>query len=341
MLKPNDVVDIILPGTSCTFEEIKKIKNYVKKIGLCPNIFLEKETVIKKAIAHEFASIAAETRFAQLKKAIENKDSKIIWCARGGYGSAELLPFLMKMQKPKQQKIFIGFSDISSINIFLIKQWNWKVISAPVLTQLALNKVSEKSKKAISDLLFGKTKELKYSINITHPTPVILEPGVQGSREFADKLTRSSALQAKDDGVIKNHGAIIVGGCISVISAHFGTKNQIDWNGKILFLEDEGEDGERLDRYFFQLVTIMSEQKKYPAAIVLGNFLEANPHGTPKAKNIEMAIAKFASNLAEKKLPIPLFVEKTKCLGHSKNMMPLILGAKTKITSDNFLIQTL
>jgi muramoyltetrapeptide carboxypeptidase len=304
MLKKNDVVDIIFPGTACTADEIKKIKDCVKKLGLIPNIFLEKEVTLKKAATHEFPSIKAETRFEQLKKSIENSDSKIIWCARGGYGSAELLPFLLKMKKPKQQKIFIGFSDISSLNIFLIQQWNWQVISAPVLTQIAFDKVSEKSKKAIADLLFG---------------PLTLRYSVIGS------------------SIKKSISATIIGGCISVISAHFGTKNQIDWNKKILFLEDEGEDGERLDRYFFQLVTIMSEQKKYPVAIVLGNFLEANPHGTPKAKNIEMAIAKFAQNLAEKKIKIPLFQEKTKCLGHSKNMLPLVLGAKAKITSNNLI----
>lgn len=303
MLKKNDIVDIVSPGTACTSDEIQKIKNYVKKIGLTPRIFLEKETAIKKSQSHEFASIAAETRFAQLKKSIES-DAKIIWCTRGGYGSAEILPFLMKMKKPKQEKIFIGFSDITSLNIFLIQQWNWKVISAPMLIQLALATVSKNSEKAILDLIFSKTKELKYKLT--------------------QLTTYNLQLTTK-----------LIGGCLSVIAGNFGTKNQIDWNKKILFLEDEGEDGERLDRYFNQIVTIIEETKKTPAAIVLGNFLEANPHGTPKAKNIEIAIAKFAKKLGK----IPLFREKTNCLGHSKNSAPLALGAEAKISADNFLIQ--
>lgn len=300
MLSKKAIIDIVSPGTACTSEEISKIKNYVKKIGLTPRIFLEKETSIKKSIAHEFPSIAASTRFEQLKKSIESTDSKIIWCTRGGYGSAEILEFLRKMKKPKTPKIFIGFSDISSLNIFLTQEWNWKVISGPMLVQLALETVSKKSEKAILDLLFGKTKELKYKISGGKPL-----------------------------------SGIVVGGCISVISGHFGTKNQIDWNNKILFLEDEGEDGERLDRYFHQISEIIRESGKKPKAVLLGNFLEANPHGTPKAKNIEMAIKLFAKKLGK----IPLFEEKTKSLGHSKNTLPLILGAEAKITSDNFLVQ--
>jgi muramoyltetrapeptide carboxypeptidase len=308
MLKKNDVVDIISPGTACTLDEIKKIKNFVKKIGLTSNIFLEKETTLKKPASHEFPSFTASQRFEQFKKAAENPKSKIIWCTRGGYGSAEILPFLKSLKKPKQQKIFIGFSDISSLNKFLIEEWNWQVVSAPMLAQIILNKVSEKSTKAISDFIFGKTAELKYGLN--------------SLTTYDSRLTTQTT-----------------GGCLSVLAGHFGTKNQIDWSGKILFLEDEGEDGERLDRYFNQIISIMLEEKKYPAAILLGNFLQANPHGTPKAKNIEMAIKKFTENLTEKKLKIPVFEEKTKCLGHSKNMMPLVLGAEARITADQFLVQ--
>jgi len=302
MLRKNDLIDIISPGTACTRDELEKIKNYVKKIGLTPRIFLEKETRISKNLTHEFPAIKAETRFEQLKKSIESKDSKIIWCTRGGYGSAEILPLLQKMKKPKIPKIFIGFSDISVLNTFLIQQWNWQVISAPMMIQLACGTVSKKSEKGILDLIFGKTKELRYSLTT-------------GGHQLT---------------------GLIVGGCISVLTNNFGTENQLDWEKKILFLEDEGEDGERLDRYFHQIVTITKEKKKKPRAVVLGNFLKANPHGTPEAKNIEIAIKKFTEKLAG---IAPVFQEKTKCLGHSKNMLPLLLGVKAEITADGFLIQ--
>lgn len=307
-LKKNDVVDVVFLGTAGTFDEVKKIKNFVKKIGLTPNIFLEKETTLKKSISHEFPSFKASHRFEQFKKSVES-DSKIIWCARGGYGSAELLPFLVKMKKPKIPKIFIGFSDISSLNNFLLEEWGWKIVSAPMLAQIALNKVTEKSAKAIVDFIFGKKTELKYSLNLIS----------------SEK---------------KSVNAIIVGGCVSVLAGQFGTKNQINWQDKILFLEDEGEDGERLDRYFYQIVQIISQQKKIPKAIVLGNFLEANPHGTPKGKNIEMAIKKFAEKLLEAGLEIPLWQEKSKSLGHSRSMLPLVLGAEVKISVDGILTQS-
>jgi muramoyltetrapeptide carboxypeptidase len=303
-IKKNDVVDIISPATACTLDDIKKIKNLIKEMGLIPNVFLEKETALKKPASNGFPSSKASQRFEQFKKAVENSQSKIIWCSRGGYGSAEILPFLKTLKKPKTPKIFIGFSDITSLNKFLIEEWNWQVLSAPMLAQIALSKVSETSKKTIFDLIFGKKTELKYALkNLNNSKSAI--------------------------------NGMIVGGCISVLAGHFGTKNQIDWNNKILFLEDIGEGGEKLDRYFNQITRIISEQKKSPLAIVLGNFLEPNLYASPAEKNIEIAIKKFTENNPK----IPFFTEKSKRLGHSKDMLPLILGSEAKITRDNFLIQ--
>ncbi len=304
-----DLVDILFPGTAASFDEAKKIKNFINKIKLTPRIFYEKEQLLRKPVAHEFPSFSAFQRFEQLKETVESNDSRLIWCGQGGYGSAEIIPFLQKMKKPKKQKIFIGFSDISSLNKILIEEWKWHVVSAPMLAQIVRNKVSQKSIETIVDFIFGKKKELRYKLNILN--------------QYATEDMLS---------------APVTGGCASVLAGSFGTKNQLDWHNKILFLEDEGEDGERLDRYFYQLVQIIAEQKKYPRAILLGNFMEANPHGTPKGKNIRIAIKKLAEKLAEKNLRIPLFEEKTKCLGHSKNMMPLLLGAEAKI-AEGVLVQ--
>jgi muramoyltetrapeptide carboxypeptidase len=302
MLKKNQLIDVVSIASPCDSAQIVKIKNFLLKNCLKAQIFLEKETAVKSLPNHEFAIIDAEIRFQQLKKAI-NSNSKIIWCARGGYGSAEILPFLQKMTKPKTEKIFIGFSDIASINLFLMQNWNWQTITAPVLLQLVENKVSKKSQKAILDLIFGKTEELKYKLKNLSKKQLDLE-------------------------------AKITGGCVSVIAGNFATKNQINWHNKILFLEDEGEDGERLDRYFYQIATIIKESKKKPKAILLGNFLQANLHGTPRAKNILIAIEKLVKNLPE----IAIYQEIGGHLGHSFEMLPLILNKNCKI-KNNILTQ--
>ena len=306
-IQEGDLVEIISPATACHLDEITQIKKFIKKINLEPTIFLEEETTLENAVNHEFSSFSAHVRSEQFRKAAENPDSKIIWCSRGGYGSAEILPYLQKLKKPKKQKLFIGFSDISSLNNFLTQEWGWNIISAPMLTQITSKSVSDKSIRSIIDFIFGKTPKLEYQLNALIPAKTSINEE-------------------------------IIGGCISVLAGQFGTKNQINWHNKILFLEDEGEDGERLDRYFQQILSIIYDQKTYPKAILLGNFLESNPHGTPKEKNITIAIERFSKNLAHQFPEIALFEENSKSLGHSKNMMPLVLGNKA-IISNNFLVQ--
>jgi muramoyltetrapeptide carboxypeptidase len=306
-MQNNNIVDVISLGTPCSRVEIQAIKNFLTLHNFRANIFLEEQTTIANKLNHEFPIIDPKYRFMQLSQALENPNSQIIWCSRGGYGSAEVVDYLYSMNRPNLNKIFIGFSDISSINIFLEKNWQYPTITAPTLIQCAYEMVSVES---IAEIL---------SV-------------VKGNKNFVTyQLTNLSNFEF---GEITG---ILTGGCISVLTGNFATKNQIDWHNKILFLEDEGEDGERLDRYFHQISTMIKETHNKPVAIILGNFLQSNPHGSPKADNIEIAIARFVHKLVD----IPIFQDKNFYLGHSFEMKPISIGLVAKINKENIFNQRL
>lgn len=302
-MKP--IIDIVSPSMACSLTELDQIKQYLFGFNLCSNIFIEHKNNLDSKISGygniefsgEFAAINPDTRFEQFRLAVENNNSQIIWCSRGGYGCAEIIPFLRQMPKPKYKKMVIGFSDITSLGIFLNQEWGWPLIQAPTLMQIINNQVLESSKQAILDLVLTQKADFCY--------------------------------QVESINIDNNHKieAQIVGGCISVISGNFGTKNQINWQDKILFLEDEGEAGERLDRYFYQITSIIKENNQKPKAILLGNFSQSNSHGSPQDQEIQIAIKR----LIMRNQDIPIFIEKNGCLGHSKNMMPLITGHEARI----------
>lgn len=301
----NNLIDIVMPATPCSRAEVKAMKEFLTLHNFRANIFLEEQTTIAHKNSHEFSTINPKYRFEQLHHALENPNSQIIWCARGGYGSSEIIEYLYSINRPKKNKIFIGFSDITSINIFLNQQWQYPSLTAPVLIQCAYDMVSVESINTVIDLIKGNKTSVSYQLT---------------------NLKNHNFSQIKGE---------LVGGCVSVISGNFGCKNQLNWHNKILFLEDEGEDGERLDRYFHQIATIIKETHQRPLAIVLGNFMQGNPHGSPKRENIEIAIARFS----EKTVDIPLFQEQSFCLGHSFNMLPLAIGHLSTITNQNILKQ--
>lgn len=296
-IKRSDIVDIIFPATSCSKSEVEAIKNYVQnQLNLTPRIELEKDLILnEESLKNEFPRNDAAFRFNQLKKAIKNDDSKIIWCARGGYCSGDLLPFLERENIDLDGKILIGFSDIVSLTSY----FKSPTLCAPVLIQLASKNIEQSSEQSLIDLLFNKSKSLTYDL--------------------------------KSLGYKKDVESEIVGGCISVLVGHFGGKYQINFANKILFLEDEGESGERLDRYFRQIIELILKTNQKPQAILLGNFLQANTHGTPKEKNIKIAIERFLQKIEDFSFEIPVYQNDN--LGHSNKMLPLILGKKVAISN--------
>ena len=299
-------VDIISPGSAIDFAELKAIENFLKGAGFLCDFSSKNKLLLDKKTNHEFSSFSAKERFLQLQDAIYNDKSDVIWCAKGGYGSIELVAFLENLKKPKKEKLFIGFSDITIFNKALIEKLGWKVIIAPMLSQIIQKTVEPEAIKTITDLALGKIKNFEYNLECLLGT----DKKIQG---------------------------IIDGGCLSVLASQFGTKNQIDFKNKILFLEDEGESGERIDRCFSQILQIITETKNYPKAILLGNFFQENVHGNIKQFNIETAISRLVERVKLLNKDIAIFRDVEGHFGHSKKMRPLILGLESQIINSTLL----
>ncbi len=321
-------ISIVFPSSPCKPGEALAIKELLEKNRLKAKFFLEEKTSIlfgksaaknqiKKQIPEtkEFFLCNAQDRFEQLKEALFCEDSKIIWCGRGGYGSADLLPFLAKLKKPAKTKLIIGFSDITAIATFFIQNWNWPVLNAPMPTQVVNGLVSKTSQQEVFKIISKGKSVLTYKIKLL-------------SR--SQNLSKTSKIDKNQTA--ENLEATLVGGCLSVLANNFGTNNQLNWEDKILFLEDVDETGERLDRCFNQISRIINETGRKPKAILLGNFHQGIQEKSQLAKNIDVAILRFVDSVQNL---FPVFQEVSGCLGHSFEMKPLMTGFKTKIIKIN------
>jgi muramoyltetrapeptide carboxypeptidase len=295
-LQKGDLVDVISPASPVTKEEIDEIAQFLDKKGLKMRFFYEKELVLAQKPKNSFP-LDAKARFLQLKKALNSGDSKAIWCVRGGYGSADLIPFLQNEPKITQNKLFIGFSDITALGIFLQQNWGWKIIYGPMIAQLANGKKLTKSaENAIFSLVFGeKSSNLHYNLQ---------------NSDFSQKISGT-----------------LVGGCLSVLMQSFGTSYEIDFADKILLLEDVGEDGQKTERRFEQLLQIMAHKNSYPKAVLLGNFCQYMNKKSQK-DDILQAIEIFKQKSGNK---FTIFEDKKKYFGHAKNMRPLLIGEECSL----------
>lgn len=265
-LKKGDIVDIIAPGYRSPSEQVQSGLEHLKSWGLVPRA---PKNLIQKHFLHANTD---ENRFGFLKAALESKDSHVIWCTRGGYGSNRLLPYLAKMKKPKTQKLLIGLSDVTSLHTFFSQEWGWPSLHACVLDRLGRGDLPKALEKELHDVLFGKRDELKFS-----------------------KLKPLNAAAEN----IKSIKAPIVGGNLTVLQSSLGTPFEVQTDGKFLFIEDLAERGYRIDRMLEQFR--QAGLFKNCRGILLGHFIGGEEPATGK-NNFKQVFARWATDLK-----IPLF----------------------------------
>jgi muramoyltetrapeptide carboxypeptidase len=223
-LKRGDIVDIIAPASACSRSELQGGVRFLKKMGLVPRLSKK----IFAPGAKIFAQSDAE-RLAQLVKALKAKDSKAIWCVRGGYGSLRLLPALAKVKRPALCKLLIGYSDITTLHVFLQAEWKWPTLHGPLLDRFGRGDNLPQETAETFGLLFGERENIVFKN---------LKP-----------LNRA----ARKSGKIKGS---VIGGNLATLQSSLGTPWQVLPSGHFVFLEDTGERPHRLDRMLAQLVQV-------------------------------------------------------------------------------------
>lgn len=238
-LNIGDSIDIIAPASHAHQDKLVKGSEWLHSLGFKTRI---QEGMISP---DAFFAAALDVQFEHLKEAIYS-DSKAIWCLRGGYGSMRLIPKLMKLRPPKKPKLFVGFSDITSLHLFFNQVWNWPTLHGRTISQLSLELEKTPDRKELRDLLFGDIDEVCFKN---------LKPLNEAAKENME-------LRSK-----------VVGGNLRMVQSSLGTKIQIDTKGKILFLEDVAERGYSIDRMLEQMVQAKLIDKGLKA-LVFGDFTE-------------------------------------------------------------------
>lgn len=293
-LKKTDLVEIISPASGCTRERIKNGVAALSKWGLSTRVWMIEDN------AHPFHSDADEYRLFSLVESLKRSESKVLWAQRGGYGAQRLIPALLKMKKPKFEKIFIGYSDMTILHLFFNQRWGWKTIHGPMLSTFSNKDFQKKDLEELKNLLF-KGKKFSFKTRI-HPL--------------------NECALTKGNKKIKGE---LLGGNLSVFEQAIGTKIHPKTSGKILFFEDVGERGYRLDRMLNHL-----EQAGIfdgVAAVIFGEFSDGQEKNGDDYT--DFSLVRFAEN---KKFPVYELLE----FGHGKRNRPLVIGGKYEILKNQF-----
>ena len=194
-------------------------------------------------------------RAADIMAMFADRRVRAIFCFRGGYGTARLLPLLDYAVIRANPKIFVGYSDITSLHCAFLVKAGLVSFHGPMLN---------------SDLINEKIPECTLSGFLR----TLMQPVAAGSIcQGYDKKTVEVIRRGRAAGEL-------LGGNISILCTTLGTPYQPSFKNKILFFEDLDEVPYRFDRMLTHLLN--AEVLQQVAGIAIGinkNCID------PKAKN--------------------------------------------------------
>ena len=218
-----------------------------------------------------------------------------IFCTRGGYGSARLMPYLDFPRISKSEKLFLGFSDISTLHLAL-NHCDLPTFHGPMGITLHYDR-EEWVYKSLRDMVFGNVNSLQ-----EFPGGEVIVPGT-------------------GEG-------ILTGGCLCLLCDSLATSYPIHGEGKIILLEDVDENPHRIDAMLTHLLN--SGVFRHARGIVVGEMTRTDDRmdetiGARPWRDI--VIDRLGS------LGLPLILNYP--IGHAKNMLTLPLGVKARLDAED------
>jgi muramoyltetrapeptide carboxypeptidase len=160
-----------------------------------------------------------EQRASDLRALLARPELGAIWFARGGYGTARLLPYVPWPTLRRDPKLLVGYSDLTALFNAVVDRTPAICLYGPVVTELGDPDAWDAG--SLRALLAGRT------VTIRAGRRRVLVGGRAEGR--------------------------LLGGNLSVLTHLLGTPYEPDLRGAILFLEEVGEQTYRVDRMLTQL----------------------------------------------------------------------------------------
>jgi muramoyltetrapeptide carboxypeptidase len=241
-----------------------------------------------------FAS-SANARHSEFLNALADPASNAVIATRGGYGSVYLLEHGLPKSLPV--KPIVGFSDLTTLQIYLWQKHRWTGFYGPMLA-------------AGLDRGAG-------------------APGGYDEESFRNALTKTSGTWTIPlQGEILQGGSaegIVLGGAMTLFEAAIATPWELDTDGTILILEDRAMKPYQIDRVLMHLKHAGKLSKI--RGLVLGDFPDCEPPvaGSPSVRDV------CARILAPLGIPILYGAP----IGHTaRSILTIPLGVRARLNAE-------
>ncbi len=287
-LRPGDRIEMVSPASPVDAEKVQRAKGLLEAEGY---------RVTFGAHAFDRTDYLAgtdEDRASDLQAAFEDQDVAAVLCTRGGYGAARLLPSLDVAAMAASRKLFLGFSDISTLHLALNAQ-GLATVHAPMALSLSVDR---------EPWVVESFKEV-----------------LKGGDPIAEGAPRGETVVGG-----RGRGAV-TGGCLCLLTDSLATRFPLDPGGKILLIEDVDENPHRIDAMLTHLLNSGLVQRA--AGIVVGEMTRSDD-----MVDVSIGRRPWKEIVTERLAPLGIPMVVGYPFGHCPNMLSLPLGIGAELDAD-------
>ncbi|MBL7746385.1 MAG: LD-carboxypeptidase [Chitinophagaceae bacterium] len=193
-----------------------------------------------------------EERLNDLQQMLDDAEVQAVLCARGGYGTGRIIEQLKFKKFRKHPKWIIGYSDITVLHSHLYANYGIASLHSPMAG--AFNEEGYKNEYVLS-----------------------LKEALQGTKARYETDGHPFNREGEATGEL-------VGGNLALLAHITGTSSESKTKGRILFIEDVGEQLYNIDRMMHQLKRSGKLDKL--AGLILGGFTDIKDTERPFGKTI-------------------------------------------------------
>lgn len=299
-LREGDTVGLITPATYVSDpDSLALAERTVRYFGLKPKWGKHVGT----RAGYLGGSIA--DRVEDLHAMFRDSDVRGVFAIRGGYGSAQLLDHIDYGLIRSNPKLFAGFSDITAMHLAINKKAGLMTFHGPVVLSQFSDYTQQHFRKAVFQAGPIGT--------VTNPPEV-------------NKLRPAHTLRTVRPGRARG---TLIGGNLTLVSTTMGTPYEIETAGRILFIEDVGEEPYRIDRMLTQLH--LAGKLESAAGLIWGECEDCHPNDYKPSFQSTFSLGEIVDRIFGN-LKIPVLSGLT--IGHTADQLTLPEGAMATLDAD-------
>jgi muramoyltetrapeptide carboxypeptidase len=257
-LKKGDSIGIVCPAGYMAAEKVQTCINTLQEWG-----YKVKTGKTVGGDSQTYFSGTDEERLEDLQLMLDDDEVQAVLCGRGGYGTGRIIEEINFKRFRKNPKWIIGYSDITVLHSHIYSNYYISTLHSPMAA-------------AFNDEGFKNEYVLSLKNALEGKRTAIALPG----NEFNRKGDQEGEL---------------VGGNLALLAHLTGTGSDITTKGRILFIEDIGEQLYNIDRMMHQLKRSGKLEKLN--GLIFGIFADTKdterPFGTPLQEILRNIIKEY------------------------------------------------